>query len=87
MRGFVYVLISSKDKNRYIGSTSTIDLRLRQHNAGKVVSTKNRRPLKLEYVQVFDNIIDARIAESKYKKSRGVYERAVKQGLLKEFGV
>jgi len=80
-------LISSKDKNRYIGSTSTIDLRLRQHNAGKVVSTKNRRPLKLEYVQVFDNIIDARIAESKYKKSRGVYERAVKQGLLKEFGV
>jgi len=82
----VYVLISEKDGKRYIGSTNDLDRRLDEHNNGKVFSTKNRRPLKLNYYQEFENLIKARIYESKYKKSRGMFDRAVRSGILKKYG-
>jgi putative endonuclease len=44
---YTYVLFSLKDKKMYTGYTSDLDLRLVQHNKGNVVSTKDRRPLKL----------------------------------------
>lgn len=78
----VYVLKSLKDGNRYIGSTNDLKRRLREHDEGKVFSTKNRRPLKLIYYQEFGNLIEARIYESKYKKSRGIFNKAVSDGIL-----
>lgn len=33
---FVYVLFSPKDRKLYIGYTHNIDLRLLEHNSGKV---------------------------------------------------
>jgi len=44
---YVYVLKSKKDNNNYTGYTSDLRNRLTEHNEGKSVSTKNRRPLVL----------------------------------------
>lgn len=46
---YVYILVSLKDKNFYVGLTKDLKLRLKKHNDGMIISTKNRRPLKLEH--------------------------------------
>jgi len=83
---WVYVLISQRDKNRYIGSTINLSKRLTEHNNGLVYSTRNRRPLVLYAYQDFNNITEARLTEKKYKKSRGAYENAIRKGLLHVVG-
>ena len=83
----VYVLISLKDNNRYIGSTDNLERRFDQHCNGFIQSTRNRRQLMIKYVQEFENLTKARSAEKNYKKSRGFFDRAVKNSLLKKFGV
>jgi putative endonuclease len=42
---FVYILLSKKDNRLYVGCTQNPDQRLEEHNSGKVLTTKNRRPL------------------------------------------
>ncbi len=81
----VYVLISEKDHNRYIGSTIDINQRIIKHENGKVLSTKNRRPLRLFAYQECKTIIEARMLEKAYKRSRGKYEKALSKGDLKLF--
>ena len=48
---YVYVLLSEKDDKLYTGYTQNLKLRLAEHNNGRVVSTKNRRPLTLIYFE------------------------------------
>ena len=83
---YVYILISLKDNQRYIGSTNNLEQRFKRHNQGRVKSTTNRRPLKLYAYQVCNNITEAKQLEYKYKRSRGTFEKAIKQGLLKIIG-
>ena len=45
---YVYILKSAIDNKLYVGSTNDIARRLTEHNSGKVDSTKNRIPLRLE---------------------------------------
>ncbi|UCB57260.1 MAG: GIY-YIG nuclease family protein [Candidatus Omnitrophota bacterium] len=68
---YVYLLISTKDNNQYIGFTEDIDKRLKEHNAGKVVSTKNRRPLKLIYFEAYLDKRDAQGREQFLKSGAG----------------
>lgn len=65
---YVYILYSFKDHKLYVGSTSNLKRRLNQHNAGQVVSTKNRLPLKLIHYEYFINKQDA-LARERYLKS------------------
>ena len=65
---YTYVLQSEKDKNFYTGYTNNIKLRVKQHNAGKVKSTKHRQPLRLIYWEGCLNQKDALLRE-KYLKS------------------
>ena len=44
---YVYILESLKDGKKYTGYTSNLPLRFEAHLAGKVPSTKDRRPLKI----------------------------------------
>ena len=69
---FVYILISLKDKNFYIGFTSSLKQRLNQHFQGEVISTKNRRPLKLIYYEAFINKTDAKKREKFLKSGSGL---------------
>ena len=44
---YVYILKSEKDQNFYVGSTEDLKRRINEHEQGKVISTKHRRPLAL----------------------------------------
>jgi putative endonuclease len=65
---YVYVLQSEKDKNFYTGYTHDVNSRLKQHNAGKVESTKNRLPFNLIYWEGCLNQKDA-LHREKYLKT------------------
>ena len=68
---YVYVLLSQKDKNLYIGFTENIQQRLDEHNAGKNVSTRLRRPFKLIYYEGHTSKSDALRREKYFKSSKG----------------
>jgi putative endonuclease len=51
MMHYIYVLRSIKDGRFYVGYTMDLERRLTEHNAGKVLSTKNRKPFKLVYYE------------------------------------
>jgi putative endonuclease len=65
---YVYVLQSELDNKFYTGFTKNIELRFEQHNKGLVISTRNRRPLKLIYYEACLSINDAAHRE-KYLKT------------------
>ncbi|OGG19808.1 hypothetical protein A2721_01165 [Candidatus Gottesmanbacteria bacterium RIFCSPHIGHO2_01_FULL_47_48] len=81
---YVYLLISDKDHNKYIGSTTLQpEERLKLHNGGKVRSTKPRRPFNLIGYQYFTSIGEARIFEIKYKRSHDFLNRRISSGEFK----
>jgi len=65
---FTYILQSEKDNFFYVGYTFDLKKRLILHNEGKVLSTKNRIPLKLVYYEACINQQDA-IHREKYLKT------------------
>jgi len=68
---YTYILQSKKDKQLYTGYTDDLKERLKLHNAGKVVSTKNRLPLRLVYYEACLNQQDATHREKYLKTSWG----------------
>ena len=68
---FVYVLQSQKDGDFYIGQTMDINSRLKAHQAGKVKSTKSRRPLKLVYWEKVETRMEALMKEKEWKSASG----------------
>ncbi len=72
---YVYILQSQKDGNYYIGCTSNISRRLKQHNLGNVKSTKPRSPLNLIYKEEFEDKSDAYKREFCLKSPRGYQDK------------
>jgi len=71
---YLYILKSKKDNDLYIGSTNDLRRRLLEHNSGKCLSTKNRRPFEIKYYESYYNESDARKRESSLKKDgRALY--------------
>lgn len=68
---YVYILQSEKDNNFYVGYTKNIQRRMKEHNFGKIFSTKNRIPLKLIYWERCLNQDDATKREKYLKSSWG----------------
>jgi len=68
---YVYVLLSEKDREFYIGYSRDLRKRLQEHNAKKVFSTKSKLPLKLIYVEACLNEEDARRREYYLKTTQG----------------
>lgn len=68
---YVYVLRSMKDKNFYIGYTSDIEERIKEHNDGISKATSYRRPLELIYFEASRNIKDAMHREKYLKTTYG----------------
>jgi putative endonuclease len=68
---YVYVLLSKKDGNFYIGYTDDLKKRLNEHNKGRVPSTRNRTPLILIYCEACLNQNDAIRREKKLKTTWG----------------
>lgn len=64
----VYILKSLKDGNFYIGRTNDFDRRFKEHNSGKVQSTKSRLPLILLEKIMTESEADSVRLELEYKK-------------------
>jgi putative endonuclease len=75
----IYQLISKSDGKFYTGFTTNIENRLKEHNSGKVLSTRRRIPLYLVYYEFSLNIDDAIHREQYLKTTYG--KRYMKQRL------
>lgn len=64
---YVYILKSKKDNNLYTGSTNNLKHRFKEHNLGKVTSTKHRTPFELIYYEAYKSERGARKRESNLK--------------------
>ena len=78
----IYILYSLKDKKLYVGCTRDIESRIKKHNDGNVVSTKNRRPFILIYSEDFQDKADA-FNRERFLKS--LWGARFKKKILKEF--
>ena len=68
---YVYVLESLKDGNRYIGYTTSLKRRIKEHLAGYNFSTKFRVPFKLIYFEGSLSEQDAKRREHYLKTTQG----------------
>jgi putative endonuclease len=64
---YVYLLKSKLNGELYRGSTNDLKYRFKEHNDGKVFSTKRYRPWKLIYYEAFAEEKLARLREQKLK--------------------
>lgn len=84
---YVYILISKKDGQLYIGSAPDLKKRKYRHDNGYVLATKNRRPLELIYYEAYLNAKDARKREVFLKGGKGHEELKIQlQETLKKAG-
>ncbi|MBI5254557.1 GIY-YIG nuclease family protein [Candidatus Falkowbacteria bacterium] len=67
---FVYILRCA-DETCYVGMTTDIKNRYREHVGGSVLYTKNRQPLKLIWCGIFRNKFIAAKFEQYLKTSSG----------------
>jgi len=67
---FVYMLKSLKDEKFYTGHTADLKRRLKQHNGGRVRSTKARRPFELVYWEPLETRREAMLRERELKSLR-----------------
>lgn len=68
---YVYVLESLVDRKRYIGFTHDLRKRLEEHQNGKSIATRARRPFNLVYYEACTNELDARRRERYLKGTQG----------------
>ena len=71
---YVYVLKSLKDSKFYIGCTTDLQKRFKQHERGQVRATKSRLPLQLIYKEEYSDIYEAFRKERFYKTPKGKEE-------------
>ncbi len=81
---FVYIL-ECVDKSCYVGSTNNVGERLNRHNAGEAAEwTKNRRPVKVVYLEEHDSLLLARQREEQIKGWSRVKNREPDQWSLEK---
>ena len=76
----VYILQSDRDGSFYIGHTVRMDERLRRHNEGRSIYTKNKIPWQVVYQEEYLTRSQAmeREQELKNKRNRAYIERLVR---------
>jgi len=68
---YVYILFSLKDRKLYIGFTSRLRHRLKEHFQGKNISTKSGRLFKLVYYETHLSKEDTQRRERYFKATKG----------------
>ena len=71
MEYITYALKSLKDGTLYIGMTSDVERRLKQHNSGKTSSNRHSVPFEIIYTKPFESRADARKHEKHLKSGSG----------------
>ena len=77
---FIYVLYSKKDGRLYVGCTKNVAERIKRHNYGLAVSTKNRRPLVSIHEENFHSKADAFKRERFLKSLWGMISKTLLRG-------
>jgi putative endonuclease len=74
---FVYLLYAEKFDSFYIGYSTDLERRLKEHNAGLTKSTKAKQPWKLVYFESYDSQHDALKRERflKAQRNKAFYKR------------
>jgi len=70
---YVYILKSKVDHENYIGSTNDLRKRFKEHNLGKVYTTKGRKPFEIIYYEAYKSEKDARMREHNLKLRSKAY--------------
>ncbi|PIP23323.1 MAG: excinuclease ABC subunit C [Candidatus Nealsonbacteria bacterium CG23_combo_of_CG06-09_8_20_14_all_38_19] len=78
----LYILYSNKEKQLYVGQTSNLEERLREHLSGKNFSTKSKLPLSLIHTEFYKTRSEA-MKREKFLKS--LYGSKFKSEILKKF--
>ena len=66
----IYILYNSVENKFYVGYTTNLIRRIKEHTLGKVVSTRKKNK-HLIFYEVFVNIKDARRREKYFKTTKG----------------
>jgi len=77
----VYIIRSEPNGTFYKGFCEDFEIRLCDHNAGRVKSTKSGRPWHKHYVEELDNKTEA-LKREKYFKSRSGYRWLKNKGII-----
>lgn len=83
---YLYVLKSKKDRKLYIGFTTQLNKRLKQHNDGLTTSTRYRRPLEIIYYEAYRSKKDAMKREKNLKLYSKAYY-ALKRRLINSLSI
>jgi putative endonuclease len=87
MTGYMYLLECS-DGTYYTGSTTDIDRRFIEHQAGEGANyTKKRLPVKLVYFEEYERIDDAFYREKQVQNWSRKKKEALMRGELEELAV
>ena len=78
---FIYVLKSESTGSSYVGHTSNLEKRVVEHNNGKSLSTKGKRPWRLVYNEKYLTRSEAASREKYLKSVKGRLELKAK-GIL-----
>ncbi|MBI2625390.1 MAG: GIY-YIG nuclease family protein [Candidatus Nealsonbacteria bacterium] len=68
---YVYILKSIEYPKTYVGSTTDIARRMKEHKSGKTEFSKKYKPWMLIYKEEFLNILEARKREKYFKSAAG----------------
>lgn len=68
---FTYILKNGIDQTYYYGHTKDLEKRLKDHNKGKVRSTKSKRPWQIHYFEEFETKSEAYKRELFFKSIDG----------------
>lgn len=68
---YVYILLSKKDNQLYVGSTLDLRVRIARHQKGLVRATSYRQPLILIHYEAYFNSTDAKRREIYLKGGKG----------------
>lgn len=79
---YVYILKSTERHRLYIGKTTDLKRRVKEHNTGQNTSTKSYRPWELIFYEAYVNQSDASRREKYLKTTQG--HQAI-QRMLKDY--
>lgn len=82
MQQSLYILQSQKDNSFYIGYTTDLIKRFKQHNSGESQATRPFRPYILIFYEAFLDRMDAKNREAYFKSG---YGRKTINGMLHNY--
>lgn len=84
MNRYIVYILECSDGTYYIGRTSNLENRLREHNgdiAGGAKYTRSRRPVKVVYTEIYEIVGDALKREYELKQ----LTRSQKESLIQNY--